>query len=173
MCFPASPGKTKTEEREKPEGDRPVERFLQADLGVLPLATLCKLPEGSSLQDALREVVQAIDRRLAQAENRPEAIRLMTAAYILTGLRVKKSDLASIYRGVGLMQESTAFDEAVDHGRLDGQIRILLRLGRKQFGPADPAAEADLRAIKDLERLERLADAILTANSWQELLMTP
>jgi hypothetical protein len=47
-----------------------------------------------------------------------EAVRLMTAAYVLTGLRVKKTDLSSIYRGVGLMTESTAYDEAVEEGEL-------------------------------------------------------
>ncbi len=70
------------------------------------------------------------------------------------------------------MQESTAFDEAVDEGRIDGQITLLRRLGRNRFGLPDPAAESRLMAIKDLERLERLADAIFTAKNWEELLAT-
>ena len=56
------------------------------------------------------------------------------------------------------MQESTAFDEAVDHGRMDGQIRILLLQGRQQFGPADAATEAELRAIVTLLLLLPKAD---------------
>ena len=74
------------------------------------------------------------------------------------------------------MQESTAFDEAIEEGECRGQIKnshkLLLLQGRQQFGPADAATEAELRAIKDLERLERLAATILTAKSWQELLAT-
>lgn len=101
----------------------------------------------------------------------------MTAAYILTGLRVKKGDLSSIYKGVRLMQDSTAYDEILEEGELRGELkrshRLLLRLGRKRFGNPDAATESELIAIKDLERLERLADAILTAETWQELLATP
>jgi hypothetical protein len=35
------------------------------------------------------------------------------------------------------------------------------------------AAEAALKAVRDLDRLERLADAIHTAKTWAELLATP
>ena len=105
----------------------------------------------------------------------------MTAAYILTGFRIKKKgDLASIYRGIGLMQESTAYDEILEEGISQGIIQgitqgqgwTLLRLGRKRFGPADAFIEAELAAIKDLDCLERLVDAILTAESWPELRAT-
>lgn len=97
----------------------------------------------------------------------------MMAAYILTGLRVPKEDLASIYEGVGLMKESTAFDEAIEEREVRGRCLTLLCLGRKRFGNPDAATEAALTAITDLDRLERLADAILTAGSWNELLATP
>ncbi|MEI7688036.1 MAG: hypothetical protein WCL32_23765 [Planctomycetota bacterium] len=151
----------------------PVENYLQAGIAALPLSTLCKMPEGQPLPEALRGVVREIDRRLGQETNQVEAARLMTAAYILTGLRVPKEDLASIYKGIGLMKESTAFDEAVEEGELKRSHRLLLRLGRKRFGNPDGTTEAALTAIIDLDRLERLADAILTASSWQELLATP
>ena len=87
------------------------------------------------------------------------------------------------------MQESTAYDEVMnegpDRGRLEGEtrgrlegeirskVRLLLRLGRKQIGNPDAATEAALSAITDLDRLERLGDAVLTAKTWSELLGTP
>lgn len=159
----------------------PVESYLRAGNAALPLATLCQMPLDKPLPEALRNVVREIDRRLGKEASHAEAVRLMTAAYILTGLRVPKGDLAMIYKGIGLMQESTAYDEVMEEGERRGQARgelershrLLLRLGRKCFGPPDAAAESALTAIKDLERLERLADAILTATSWQELLATP
>lgn len=127
--------------------------------------------------DALRDVVLEIQRRLGRKANHAESVRLMTAAYILTGLRVKKGDLASIYRGVGLMTESTAYDEAIEEGERRGEIlgrvRVLLLQGRKQFGVPDAETESEVSSIRDLDRLERLADAILTAKSWDELLATP
>ena len=36
-----------------------------------------------------------------------------------------------------------------------------------------PSVQSELTAIRDLEPLERLANAILTAKSWSELLATP
>ncbi len=158
---------------------RPVEPFLGGGLGLLPLATLCQLPE--PLPDALRQVVREIDRRLAQESDHAQAVRLMTAALILTGMRVAKEDLATIYSGVRIMHESTAFDMAVEEGlakglvkgRIEGEIRLLLKQGRKRFGPPDAKIDAELTAIQDLDRLERMAEAVLTVASWQELLATP
>jgi predicted transposase YdaD len=167
----------------------PVEIYLQAGMAALPLATLCKLPTDKPLPEALSDVVREINGRFRREATDAEAARLMTAAYILTGLRVKKGELAAIYKGIGLMQESTAFDEAIEEGLaqglaqglarglargiVQGQVQTLLRQGRKRFGPPDAAAEAELTSIKDLDRLERLADAVLTATSWKELLATP
>ncbi len=65
------------------------------------------------------------------------------------------------------MYESTAYD---DEGRAEDVHRLLLRLGRKRFGSADLSIESALTSIQDLERLERMAEALLTVNSWQELL---
>lgn len=68
------------------------------------------------------------------------------------------------------MTESTAYDEAVEEGELKRSHRLLMRQGIKRFGGPDAAAE--LKSIRDLDRLERMADAILSAASWQELLAT-
>ncbi len=144
-----------------------VQPFLHGGLGLLPLAPLC---------EALRDVVREIDRRLALEQDHAHAVRLMTAAFILTGMRVAKETLPSIFDGVKIMHESTAYDAILDEGRVEGrvegEIRVLLRLGRKQFGPPDAATEAALTAVQDLGRLERMADALLTAKSWEELLRT-
>ena len=47
------------------------------------------------------------------------------------------------------------------------------RQGRSRFGNVDADTEAALRSIRDLDRLERLGEAVLTAQSWEELLETP
>jgi hypothetical protein len=150
-----------------------VEPFLHGGLGLLPLATLCRMPDEKPLAEALREVVREIDRRLIQECEHPQAVRLMTAAFILTGLRAKKENLASIYQGVRVMHESTAYDEAVEEGCVKATHRVLLKLGRKLLGPADPSVELALTSVQDVERLERMTEAILTVKSWEELLSTP
>lgn len=70
------------------------------------------------------------------------------------------------------MSETTAFEALLEEGELRGLRRTILRQGRQKFGPCDAATEAMLGAIEDVERLDRMADAVLTANSWQELLAT-
>jgi hypothetical protein len=44
-----------------------VQPFPEGGLGLLPLAPLCKMPAGKPLDDALRDVVRAMDRRLADS----------------------------------------------------------------------------------------------------------
>jgi hypothetical protein len=51
--------------------------------------------------------------------------------------------------------------------------KIILRQGRKRFGPPDDATAATLEAIWDVERLERMSERLLDANSWAEVLATP
>jgi hypothetical protein len=131
------------------------------------------MPEGQPLAEALRDVVREIERRLTQETTHSDAVRLMTAAYILTGLRMKKNELAAIYRGVGLMSESTAFDEAIEEGAITNSHKTLLLQGRELFGSPDEAIKSELKSIRDLDRLERLLSAILKTKSWQELLATP
>lgn len=153
--------------------EQEVERFLRGGLGLLPLATLCRIPADKPLAEGLREVVREIDRRLALEHDYAQAVRLMTAAFILTGLRVKKEELGLIYQGVRVMHESTAYDMAVEEGEIRNSHRVLLRLGRKLLGAPDASIETALRSIQDVERLERMTEAILTATSWQQLLATP
>src|SRR5205823_5397976 len=66
----------------------PVQAFLDGGPALLPLAPLCKLPMGIPLVQSLRNVVHEIDRRLALLPDHARAVRLMTAAFILSGLRV-------------------------------------------------------------------------------------
>jgi hypothetical protein len=103
-----------------------------------------------------------------------KAVRLMMTAFILTGLRVPKKALPNLYDGVKIMHQTCAFDAYVEEGVLKGEIRsshrLLLKIGRQRFGDPDPKTEAALTAIEDLDRLERLADVILSVKSWKALL---
>jgi predicted transposase YdaD len=160
---------------------QPLEPFLTGGLALLPLAPLCQLPADVPLEQALREVIHQIDQRLADDVPYARAVQLMTATFVLTGLRVGRQTLGGIFQGVKIMHESSAFtlyeekgrEEGRQEGRVEESHRLLLRLGSKRFGVPDAAVEATLRAIQDLDRLERLADTVLSAESWQEFLATP
>ncbi|HTU91495.1 MAG TPA: hypothetical protein VMF69_15540 [Gemmataceae bacterium] len=75
------------------------------------------------------------------------------------------------------MHESSAFERYEEKGRQEGRVeerhRLLFRMGWNRFGAPEASTEAALRAIRDLDRLERMADAVLTVRSWQEFLATP
>ena len=152
---------------------QPLDLFLTGGLSLLPLAPLCQLTADVPLEQALREVIHQIDQRLSTEAPYARAVQLMTATFILTGLRVGEQKLSTIFRGVKAMHDSSAFSLYETKGRVEESHRLLLRLGWNRFGAAEATAEAALRAIDDLDRLERMADAVLTAASWQEFLATP
>ena len=78
------------------------------------------------------------------------------------------------------MRESSTYqailDEGREEGREEGALRearkLLLRMGQRKFGAPEPAAEAAVQAIADLDRLERMSDRIFDATSWPDLLAT-
>ena len=57
-------------------------------------------------------------------------------------------------------------------GRAQGSRETIHRLARKRFGELDSATLDALNAIVDLERLGRMSDRVLEANSWSDLLAT-
>jgi hypothetical protein len=144
----------------------PVEPFLKGGPGLLPLAPLCRLPPGRAVETAIREIVYEIDRRLLTLSDHAQAVRLMTAAFILTGLRIRKERLPELYDGVRIMSDMVAYDAYI----MDERKSVLRKLGEKRFGRPGRRIEAALKAIEDLDRLERMIDVILDVTSWNELL---
>jgi hypothetical protein len=152
---------------------RPAAELLAGDLGLVPLAMLGELPAGMALEEGLASVAQQIARRLEQEADPARAKKLLTDAYLLTGLRVRRAVAAQIFRGVRAMQESDTYLAIIDEGREKQAKADLLYLGEERFGPADDAIRAKLNAITDLERLDRQIKRLLKASSWQDLLDTP
>jgi hypothetical protein len=76
------------------------------------------------------------------------------------------------------MKESTTYQLILKEGRAEGRAegkaeearQLLLRLGKKRFGPPSKDIETDLQNITSLERLEQLAERLLEVGNWQELL---
>jgi hypothetical protein len=67
----------------------PAEQLLRSSLATAPLAVLGKLPEAIGLKDGLAAVVQQLAERLEREATGDQADRLLVAAYVLTGLRLK------------------------------------------------------------------------------------
>jgi hypothetical protein len=156
---------------------RSAEELLAAELGVTPLAVLGQLPEGVQLEEGLQTVARRLVERL-QAEAAPDRVRkLLTDAFLLTGLRVRRDVAARIFRGVRAMQDSDTYLAILEEGEGKGQEKFarkaLLAFGEGRFGPADEAVRTQLSQISDLERLERMCHRAAKAANWQEILETP
>jgi hypothetical protein len=151
----------------------PARRLLRGGLGTLPLATLCRMPAGATLEDALARVIRRIDERLSQEAPPEESARLLSAAFVLTGLRVPRETAGQLFQGVRSMRESDTYQAILEEGRVEEARKILLRLGRPRLGEPGAALEATLQGVADPERLERMIDRVHQAPSWQDLLQTP
>jgi hypothetical protein len=152
---------------------RPAEQLLKGDLATVPLAPLGQLPAGLSLQEGLADVIRRLVERLEREATPELAHKLLTAAFVLTGLRVDKDTVRQLFQGVQAMRESSAYQLILEEGAAEGAQKILLGLGRKRFGQPDEATRAAVVAITDFARLEQLVERVYDTSSWEELLQTP
>jgi predicted transposase YdaD len=98
------------------------------------------------------------------------------------GLVYPESLAKALLQGVRRMKESVTYQAILREGKVEGKAegkaegkveeaqRILLRQGRKRFGQAKAGIRAKIETITDLDQLERLAERILEATSWNDLI---
>jgi len=156
-----------------PLWERPAEAFLAGELGLLPLAMLGRLPEEIPLEEALAGVAQRVIERLDRETATEQTRKLLTAAFVLTGMRVPRDIAREVFRGVRGMRESDTYLAIMDEGREEQSKRLILDLAQIRFGAAVEPVITRLNAISDIARLERVHHRILDASSWQDLLDTP
>ncbi|MBM3994949.1 MAG: hypothetical protein FJ303_12475 [Planctomycetes bacterium] len=158
--------------------ERPVEELLEGDVGALPLATLGKLPAGIDLDTGLAAIVARIIDRLNR-ETAPDQMRhLLTASFLLTGLRVSNDKAREYFHGVRAMRDSATFiailEEGREEGRQEGRLEelkaMILRLGRKLLGEPGGEIRAHLDSVTNVGRLELLLEGIVDVKSWRDLL---
>lgn len=170
----------------------PVERLLASGLGTLPLAVLAQMPAGRTLEEALPEVIARLVQRIEAEASAEQGPILLTAAYVLMGLRLSRQRALELFQGVRKMRDSETYQAILDEGRAEGILmgenkgraegrtegqaeearKLLLRLGRKHLGEPAATVEAAVRAITDVERLEVLVERLTEIASWQDLLQT-
>jgi hypothetical protein len=153
--------------------ERPAAELLAADLCVAPLAMLGRLPEDLSLEDGLAVVAKQLVERVINEASPDRVRKLLTDAYLLTGLRVRRDSADRIFRGVRAMQESDTYLAILDEGREKGAREDILLVGEERIGPPDESVKAKLQEVADLGRLKRMVRRAARAASWQEILDTP
>lgn len=147
----------------------PMEELLKAGVGLLPLAVLGKPPAGQTRERALPQVVDRIAKRAA-SEAGADAGKLLTSAYILSGMHIDPKVAQVIFNKVIAMQESGTYQLILEEGAIKHTRELILRLGREQIGDPTDKQQNKLQAIDDLERLDRIAVKVLTAKNWDTLL---
>lgn len=152
--------------------ERPAEELLAGDLGVTPLAVLGQLPDGP-LDDALAAIVQQIAERVTKEAPAERAIKLLTDALLLTGLRVRRELAMKIFSGVRMMEESDTYLMILEQGEEKATRENILFIGEERFGAPSESVRNQLKSVGDLDRLKRMFRGIMHATSWQEILDTP
>jgi predicted transposase YdaD len=147
----------------------PAQRWLAGGLGVLPLA-----PLGAVAEAELPAVIAQMKQRLDREVTRSEAAELWSATFILMGLRYADALIEALLQGVLAMEESVTYQKILHKGRAEGQAeearRLLLLVGRDQFGEPSAEVQVALERIADVGRLEALNLGLRHVSSWEELL---
>jgi predicted transposase YdaD len=112
--------------------------------------------------EPVTEILQLAERLEREAVG-DQADRLLTTAYILTGLRLKApNDVRQLFQGVSIaMRESVTYQAILEEGREEGRKegekkgwkegriqelhRVILRLGQRRFGEAGETIRVRLR----------------------------
>jgi len=152
--------------------ERLAEELLSGDVGVVPLAMLGRLAENLSLEDGLTAIAQRVVERVAKEAPPERAKKLLTDAFLLTGLRVRRDAAARIFRGVRAMQESDTYLAILDEGQEKARREDILVVGEERLGTPDESVKNQLSNITDLDRLKRMHRRAVKAASWQEILET-
>jgi hypothetical protein len=131
------------------------------------------LPEDLPLEDGLALIAKRLVERVINEAPPDRAKKLLTDAFLLTGLRVRRDVAARIFRGVRAMHESDTYLAILDEGQEKRARKDILIFGEEKFGPPDESVKAQLESITDLERLDRMVRRTVRAAGWQEILDTP
>lgn len=71
------------------------------------------------------------------------------------------------------MRESSTYQYILEEGQTEYAHKTIIRQGRRRFGEPTEEITAAVKAITDLDRLDRILDRVQEAADWQELLRTP
>lgn len=151
--------------------ERSLDHWLAAGIGLAPLALLTD-EAGADLEGALDRF-----KGLLTAPNTDPAVArsVLGSSYVLCGLRYDQARVAAMYRRLSMtMEDSTTYQAILAQGVARGQLQtlrgVLLRQGTRRFGTPDPAVVAAVEGITDVGRLEALAERVLDATGWDDLL---
>jgi predicted transposase YdaD len=108
--------------------------------------------------------------RLNQQTSPANAGKILSGAYILSGLRMGKDEARTLFRRIQAVQESTTYQAILEEGEVRGTQNMLLKQGAIRFGKPSRDIKIAIKQIEDLKKLRRMVIKVLSASSWQQLL---
>lgn len=92
---------------------------------------------------------------------------------VLSGLRYHDTRMAEVIETMAVnMEESSVYQWILRKGLSQQAQATILRQGTRRFGTPDEHTSAAIRAIQDVDRLDRMTDRIPDATGWADLLAT-
>jgi hypothetical protein len=146
-----------------------IDRFLSAGVGLAPLALLTDEAD-ANLPAAF---VRFRDRLQAAAAPATVTGSVFGSAMVLSGLRYHDTRMAEVIETMAVnMEESSVYQWILRKGLSQQAQATILRQGTRRFGTPDEHTSAAIRAIQDVDRLDRMTDRIPDATGWADLLTT-
>ena len=145
--------------------EMPVGPFLEGPLAILPLA-----PLADHTGIGLTAVANEIGRRLHNEGDFANGDRIVTMISIMMKLRYDAMTTEEFIRSIPDVEEYPGFKMFLVRGQNREAKTLLLRVGRKKFGPLTLTQESAINEIFDLARLEALCEKLLDVNTWDDLL---
>jgi hypothetical protein len=139
-------------------------------LGVLPLAVLCKPPQGMTRKEGVIYTLERVVDRIAREAPPDKMNLLVTATVILAGMYLDPREIQDAIQRFPAMIESSAYQVFEEIGAALNLKKTILRLGEVKFGRPTDEQKHKLEAITNLARLERLSVRLLKVDDWDALL---
>lgn len=142
--------------------------FLDAGIGVLPLAPLGKI-EAEELPELLRQM----QLRLESEIPRSGWNEYWTGTRVLMGLKYPDELIEELLKGIFQMfdiRESSTIQRFLNEGREEGTKQALVRVLTHRFGTVAPKLQEYIEAVSDAEVLQILIDRALDVQHPEELL---
>ena len=149
--------------------EEPAERFLTAGVGLMPLAGLARPPAGMTREQALPEQVE----RMAGGPKSGRKARPPTwcsRRSFWPGCTCRRGGRGPSSRGFFRCANPRRTSGVLEQGAVEHSRKLLMTLRRAMFGAATPEQANKLKAIQDLDRLDRPAVRVLRVDSWDALL---
>jgi predicted transposase YdaD len=158
------------------------ETLLGGGLSLLPLAPVSNVTPAEA-ENVTKELITRIRR---EAPTPALKTHLLTATFVLLGLRYNDAFAQRLMEGVREMEESTTYQwikaqgrqeglqtgrqEGYQEGRIAELVDLLLKIGAKRFGTPTAAVTQTIQSLKDRAYLESLVERLIQVESWDEFL---